>query len=66
MNRKEFRKYKSKALNLEKYKDSVIKVDLKEKIRCPFCNRMFFKGKFIGAIQVKCPECRELVNIEQF
>jgi len=67
MNRKDFRKHKSKALRLEKYKGSVIKVNENTLVRCPYCNYLFFKGDFKGAIQIKCPmkDCKELVNIEQ-
>jgi hypothetical protein len=67
MNRKDYRKHKSKALRLEKYKGSVIKVNEDALVRCPFCNYLFFKGDFKGAIQIKCPmkDCKELVNIEQ-
>jgi uncharacterized protein (DUF2225 family) len=66
MNRKEFKKHKSKALTIERYKGSVIDVDMDSKVRCPHCNYMFFKGTFKGAIQIKCPmkDCKEMVNIQ--
>lgn len=67
MNRRDFRKYQSKAITIEKYKGSVIQVNLDAQVRCPYCNHLFFKGDFKGAIQIKCPmkDCKELVNIEQ-
>jgi hypothetical protein len=66
MNRKDFRKYESKAIQIEKYKGSVIEVNQDALVRCPYCNYLFFKGEFKGAIQIKCPmkECKELVNIQ--
>jgi hypothetical protein len=67
MNRKDFKKHKSKAITSKKYKGSVIQVNLDTKVRCPHCNYLFFKGDFKGAIQIKCPmkDCKELTNIEQ-
>ena len=67
MNRKDFRKHKSRALTIEKYKGSVIEVNQDAQVRCPYCNYLFFKGDFRGAIQIKCPmkDCKELVNIRQ-
>jgi len=66
MNRKDFRRLESKALTLDKYKGSVIEVDLDTLVRCPYCNYLLFKGQFMGAIQIKCPvkDCKELITIQ--
>lgn len=65
MNRKEFKEICSNAVDDPKYQGKVIQVNLDSQVRCPHCNRMFFKGDFLGAIEIKCPDCKQIVSLRQ-
>ena len=32
--------------------------------RCKKCNKLLFKGKFIGIIEILCSRCKEINRIE--
>ena len=35
-----------------------------EEYRCKNCNRLLFKGKFVGIIQILCHRCKKINEIE--
>lgn len=32
--------------------------------RCKYCNKLLFKGKYIGTIEILCNRCKTINNIE--
>jgi phage FluMu protein Com len=35
-----------------------------DKIFCPECNKTLFIAQFFGLVQIKCPRCGAVINIE--
>lgn len=35
-----------------------------EEFRCLNCNKLLFKGKYIGTIEILCNRCKKIVRIE--
>ena len=36
-----------------------------EEIRCIHCNKLLFKGKYTGTIEIMCNRCKKLIKIER-
>jgi len=34
-----------------------------KEFRCPCCRRLLFKANKVSGVEIKCPKCRNLMNI---
>ena len=57
---------KAEILIDSKYEGHTFEVDLGKSMRCPYCERLLFKGK-LGkntAIEIKCKGCKRFIRIK--
>ena len=45
-------------------KDMKLKFEKKSNYRCPCCRRLLFKAKKVSCVEIKCPKCGKLINID--